>query len=137
MKAHLPTNLAFPTGPARLLLKRIVVTALPLILLWGFVACLTLCSDHLIDSHEGPAQVSHTIITGAQHEAPCPVPVTSWTVASRTAVPAPIMVTRDAYLMSPSTIREIGVEPYYLNRRRSSLANDPDPPLERLAELRL
>lgn len=117
---------------------RIGTAILPLILLWGFVACLSLCSDHCTEATDDVAEVISQAVNQPDEEEACPVPTSPFLISRRADIAIPQMNT-GAQLF----VRAIGLGPQPISQTPNfitSLYNLPsltDPPLERSGSLRI
>lgn len=109
---------------------------LPLVLLWSFVACLSLCSDHRADAQDDTAQLRS--ISESHDDEDCPIPAASFLLPGRQSdVSAPQI--NEAFHV---TCHMTGAAPRRIDQppRSALLSNLPstsDPPLKRLGALRI
>lgn len=122
----------------RYLFTRVLATLLPFCLVWGFVACVSLCASHDEEAHENTAYHVLTANMGDSHGGEhCPIPATPicGLPERQSNAPAP-QVSGDvqaSFAPSPSpTGFALRVTARQLNPPSTS-----DPPLDRLGVLRI
>lgn len=114
---------------------RLVATALPLCLMWTFVACLALCSDHSKDENGHYAQMNAQSVTESTHCGDCPIPVSSFVLPDRQSHTTPDVSVTNHLTFAASTLL-VSTIPQRVNCR-PDLHSSSDPPLERLNTLRI
>ena len=120
-------------------LTRVGATALPFILLWAFVACLALCSDHTTGVHEESPSLSWHSISGSEEGDDCAIPASSFLLPQRQSeVTVPLMTVGShatGHFSGAATTTISRVSPCM--SQQSNLHHASDPPLERLGILRI
>ena len=110
---------------------------LPLILLWSFVACLSICSDHCTEAAGDVAELTSQVVNPHEAEG-CPIPAGSFLISRRSAIAVP-QINTEVHAFARTMAegpKPIGQTPHSI----SSLSNLPsltDPPLKRLGALRI
>lgn len=108
---------------------------LPFVLLWSFVGCLALCSDHAVTEPHESAQITNE--AESHSDEGCPIPATSVLIPSRQTDGMIPQVS--ATVHPPCHLSRVVAQP---NRLPALLAfttqsSTADPPLERLGSLRI
>ena len=117
---------------------RLSAAILPVILLWSFVACLSICSDPCVQTGNDSAELASPALNIPEDEESCPIPAASFLISRRASIAVPQMNTGMQTLA-----RSIGVASQPLNNAHDSIPslwNMPsltDPPLARLRSLRI
>lgn len=118
------------------LFRRIGATSLPLILLWTFVACLALCSDHTAEAGEdGAHRTAHSISESCDDEN-CPIPSSSFLLPERQSNVSAQPGT-SAVDVNFTTCASLNSDLPRSLTRLSPLSSTSDPPRKRLDILRI
>lgn len=118
------------------LFRRIGAASLPLILLWAFVACLALCSDHTAEAGADGAHRTVQSISESCDDENCPIPSSSFLLPERqsnvSAQPGTAAV--DVIFAACAALdTDLPQSP----TRLSPLSSTSDPPRKRLDVLRI
>lgn len=119
----------------RLLFMQLGAAALPLCLMWAFVACLVICSDRSQDAHANYLQGNAQSIT-EMHSEDCPVAASSFVLPERQSYFRILQTSVVAHptFAAPLLPKNRGSESLIFGPRFHSTS---DPPLERLGILRI
>lgn len=114
---------------------RFGAAALPLCLMWAFVACLALCSDHSKDENEDYAEVNAQSVIESERSGDCSILVSSFVLPERQSHKTSEPSVTNHLMFAPSSTLVSPVSQHVTCRLY--LLSSPDPPLDRLNSLRI